>query len=103
MNRKYLIAIIAIAILICAVAFALSSNITTHSVNIDAGNSRITMSRNIDKTKDKMTIKTSKLQITADDISFGSSGYSLVASPNPNLNFTLEDGSMLTTANNIRV
>ena len=37
MNRKYLIAIIAIAILICAVAFALSSNITTHSVNIDAG------------------------------------------------------------------
>lgn len=80
-----------------------SIKLTPASVNIDAGNSRITMSRNIDKTKDKMTIKTSKLQILADDISLGSSGYSLVASPNPNLNFTLEDGSMLTTTNNIRV
>ena len=85
------------------------SRVETHillkpaAIEVVAGGSRIEMSRNVDENNEKMTIKASKIQVLADDISLGSSGYSLVASPNPNLNFTLEDGSMLTTTNNIRV
>lgn len=80
-----------------------SIKLTPASVNIDAGGSHITMSHNIDRSKDKITINASNVQIIADNISLGSSGYSFVVSPNSNLNFTLEDGSMLTTTNHIRV
>ena len=80
-----------------------SIKITPASIDINAGHSHITLSRNIDQSNEKVTISTSKLQIIADDISFGSSGYSFVVSPNSGLNFTLEDGSMLTTTNHIRV
>ena len=80
-----------------------SIKLTPASVNINAGNSNITMNRNIDENQEKITISAKKIQIISQDISLGSSGYSLVVSPNPGLNFTLQDGSMLTTANNIRV
>lgn len=80
-----------------------SIKLTPASVNIDAGSSHISMSRNINENNEKITISASKVQIIADDISLGSSGYSFVVSPNSNLNFTLEDGSMLTTTNHIRV
>lgn len=73
------------------------------SIEIKAGHSNIKMARNVDEDNEKMTITASKIQIVANDISLGSSGYSFVVSPNSGLNFTLEDGSMLTTANHIRV
>lgn len=80
-----------------------SIELTPASINLKSGHSQISMSRNIDYNNENVTITTSNLQVLAKNISFGSSGYSLVVSPSPNLNFTLEDGSMLTTANNIRV
>ena len=80
-----------------------SIELTPASINLKSGHSQISMSRNIDYNNESVTITTSNLQVLAKNISFGSSGYSLVVSPSPNLNFTLEDGSMLTTANNIRV
>lgn len=80
-----------------------SIELTTASINIKAGHSRITLNRNIDSEQEKITISANNIQIDSQNISFGSSGYSLIASPNPNLNFTLEDGSMLTTVNNIKV
>lgn len=76
--------------------------LTPASIELIAGNSRISMNRNIDQNKEKITINATNLQINAKKISFGNSGYSFVVSPNSNLNFTLEDGSMLTTADNIR-
>lgn len=80
-----------------------SIELTPASINLKSGHSQISMSRNVDYNNENVTITTSNLQVLAKNISFGSSGYSLVVSPSPNLNFTLEDGSMLTTANNIRV
>lgn len=80
-----------------------SIELTPASINLKSGHSNISMSRNVDYNNENVTITTSNLQVLAKNISFGSSGYSLVVSPSPNLNFTLEDGSMLTTANNIRV
>lgn len=77
--------------------------LTPASVELNAGGCKISMSRNINENNEKLVIKASKVQLLAKDISLGSSGYSLVVSPNPNLNFTLEDGSMLSTASNIRV
>ena len=80
-----------------------SIKLTPSSVEIKAGGSNITMTRNVNENNEKMTINAKNIQIIADDVSFGSSGYSFVISPNSNLNFTLEDGSMLTTADNIRI
>lgn len=80
-----------------------SISLSPASITLESGHSKIAMARNIDINNENMTITTSNLQILAKNISFGSSGYSVVVSPSPNLNFTLEDGSMLTTANNIRV
>lgn len=80
-----------------------SIELTPASINLKSGHSQISMSRNIDLNRESVTLTTNNLQILAKNVSFGSSGYSFVVSPSPNLNFTLEDGSMLTTANNIRV
>ena len=80
-----------------------SIEMTPASIELNTGHSHISMSRNIDLNKENITITTSNLQVLAKNISLGSSGYSLVASPNSHLNFTLEDGSMLTTINNITV
>lgn len=80
-----------------------SIELTPASINIKAGHSRISMNRNINENNEKITISANNIQIDSRNISFGSSGYSFVVSPNPNLNFTLQDGSMLTTADNIRV
>lgn len=80
-----------------------SIELTPASISLKSGHSIISMSRNIDLSKESVSITTNNLQILAKNISLGSSGYSLVASPNPNLNFTLTDGSTLVTTNNIRV
>lgn len=80
-----------------------SIELTPASINIKAGHSRISMNRNINENNEKITISANNIQIDSRNISFGSSGYSLVVSPNPNLNLTLQDGTMLTTASNIRV
>lgn len=80
-----------------------SISLSPASITLESGHSKIAMARNVDLNNENMTITTNNLQVLAKNISFGSSGYSLVVSPSPNLNFTLEDGSMLTTANNIRV
>lgn len=80
-----------------------SIELTSAAINIKAGHSHISMSRNIDNSQEKITISANNIQIDSQNISLGSSGYSLIASPNPNLNFTLQDGSMLTTVSNIRV
>lgn len=72
------------------------------SITLKTGNSIINMSRNINPDNELISIQANNLQINAKNVSFGESGYSFVVSPNENLNFTLEDGSMLTTANNIR-
>lgn len=80
-----------------------SIELTPASINLKSGHSIISMARNIDLNKESVSITTNNLQVLAKNISFGSSGYSLVASPNPNLNFTLTDGSTLVTTNNIRV
>ena len=79
-----------------------SIKITPASIALVAGHSKISMNRNINENNEKITISANNLQIDARNVSFGSSGYSFVVSPNSNLAFTLEDGSMLTTANNIR-
>ena len=76
--------------------------ISPAAITLSAGHSRITLSRNINANNEKITISANNLQIDARNVSFGSSGYSFVVSPNSNLAFTLEDGSMLTTASNIR-
>ena len=80
-----------------------SIKMTPASIELKSGGCQVSMSRNINENNEKLLLKASKVQILAKDISLGSSGYSLVVSPNPNLNFTLEDGSMLSTASNIRV
>ena len=80
-----------------------SIELTSASINLKTGHSTISMARNIDLNKESVSIVTNNLQVLAKNISLGSSGYSLVASPNPNLNFTLTDGSTLVTTNNIRV
>ena len=79
-----------------------SIKITPSAIEMKAGHSQISMQRNIDESKENITINARNLQINAENVSFGSSGYAFVVSPNPNLAFTLEDGSMLTTADNIR-
>ena len=71
-------------------------------IELKTGHSQIIMQRNVDESSEKLTINAKNLQINAENVSFGSSGYAFVVSPNPNLAFTLEDGSMLTTADNIR-
>lgn len=73
-------------------------------ITIISGGSHITMTKNVDRQKEQITIHTGgEIQIDAQKISFGPNGYNFVLSPNANLNFTLEDGSMLTTSNNIRM
>ena len=79
-----------------------SIKITPSAIELKSGHSQISMQRNIDESKENITISARNLQINAENVSFGSSGYAFVVSPNPNLAFTLEDGSMLTTADNIR-
>ena len=76
--------------------------LTPASISLETGNSIINLSRNINADNEGISIQAKNIQINAENVSFGHSGYSFVVSPNDSLNFTLEDGSLLTTANNIR-
>lgn len=79
-----------------------SIKLTPASISLETGSSIINLSRNINADNEGISIQAKNIQINAENVSFGHSGYSFVVSPNDSLNFTLEDGSMLTTANNIR-
>lgn len=85
---------------------SVTSEITMNSakIEINSGGSHISLIKNVDRQQEKIEISTSgSIQINAQKVSFGPDGYNFVLSPNANLNFTLEDGSMLTTSNNIRI
>lgn len=52
--------------------------------------------------KDEVIISAPVVRISSDNILLGNGDFRIVTSPSP-LNFTLEDGSLLTTANNVRI
>ena len=52
--------------------------------------------------KDEVIISAPTVRISSENILLGNGDFRIVTSPSP-LNFTLEDGSLLTTANNVRI
>lgn len=72
-------------------------------ITMSAGNSKISFDRTLNSNNDSITISAQNVVLNASKISLGPSGYRLVATPNSNMAITLEDGTMLTTIDNITV
>lgn len=74
--------------------------VTPTNIQVKSGDATINLSR----VSNDIQISADTININANDkLLLGQSGYFLVASPNPNLAFTLEDGSMLTSVGKIGV
>lgn len=70
-------------------------------ISLKSGDSSVVISNSI---KDNELILSGKtVRISAKSILLGNSGYNLVACPNENTSITLEDGTLLTTMDNIKV
>ena len=66
--------------------------------SLTGGSSSITLSR----INDEISISAKSIRLSASTISLGDTGYYVVTSPT-NVSMTLEDGTLLTTAHNIKV
>lgn len=77
--------------------------ISPAKITVSSGNSKISFDRSINTSNDSITISANNVVLNASKISLGASGYRLVATPNSNMAITLEDGTMLTTIDNITV
>lgn len=70
---------------------------------LESGKAKINIRQGLNQSQSEVAISAPKVRISAENISLGSTGYSLLATPSSNIALTMEDGTMLTTINNIKV